>query len=147
MFKSKSLYGLIFFLMIVMVMGIYGCIGGDDDEAETYTVTFTFTNTGNNGKTIFGKLVTTSDTDCTSAALYFGTGVISSDTATIVLTDVAAGSYKGCGFVDVDSSSDTSDSTSLPNTGDVAGDTSDGDIVVSGNQTETVNVTSWNPQP
>ncbi|MCP4135091.1 MAG: hypothetical protein GY754_29215 [bacterium] len=142
MFKSKSLYGIVLLLALVMSVGYYGCF--EDDEVIK-SVSFVFTNaSAHNGKNLFAKLVPTSDTDCSSTALYFGTAVIASGSATVTLSDVAADTYKGCAFIDVDSSSTTSDSTSMPNTNDYSGNTeADDPIVVDGEETVPIDTSGW----
>ncbi len=108
--------------------------GSSGSSSFTLSGTLTFTTVSPNGHTAQLKLVTHGGSS-TATALYSVSAVFSGNTANYSISGIAAGTYTGWAFIDMNNSGG-----SQPDTGDYYATS---DISISGNNTSDIPNTAW----
>ncbi|MBW1807554.1 MAG: hypothetical protein JRJ87_05120 [Deltaproteobacteria bacterium] len=129
-------------VIICLVVGIcsFGLTACGSSESG-FTVKGTLTKSGVDGSTAYLKLVAPGGGGDATALYFTASTTFSSGTATYSLPGVAAASYSGWAFIDVNSNA-SGDATSMPDAGDFV--SNEGEVIpINADLTSNISETDW----
>ena len=130
-------------LLVLCFLVSIVCVTACDDSGNKYTVNMIHSGV-TDGIKGYAKFVAFDDgAGCDGTALYFVEATFSSGSAVATVKNIAAGSYRGCIFIDNNDSASGAN-TSMPDGGDYSIDSGGEDaIVVPDSKSATINEDEW----